>query len=181
MAIASIVTNKIQSSWRLRENTGSFLFGDIPSIFSWPGICLQIWDDIISGRAEEDSSLLNRFLVISHADLKKWIFYYWFAFPGLVMSPPASTTSCRPASEVFNKTEVTYLNGPSFDSHCVYLLWTRRFLCYLENMYPPSSVTTFVILLWCPCSQFRESHELAKFRHCCTTDHFDEDFITQPS
>jgi ubiquitin-like modifier-activating enzyme ATG7 len=65
----------------------------------------QIWDDICSGRAEENTDLLNRFLVISYADLKKWTFTYWFAFPGLVMTPPATTASSQPASEVFNKDE----------------------------------------------------------------------------
>jgi len=72
---------------------------------------LQIWDDICSGRAEENTDLLNRFLVISYADLKKWTFTYWFAFPGLVMTPPATTASSQPASEVFNKEEVNYLES----------------------------------------------------------------------
>jgi ubiquitin-like modifier-activating enzyme ATG7 len=71
----------------------------------------QIWDDICSGRAEENTDLLNRFLVISYADLKKWTFTYWFAFPGLVMTPPATTASSQPASEVFNKEEVNYLES----------------------------------------------------------------------
>eukprot|EP00252_Welwitschia_mirabilis_P026079 TRINITY_DN8374_c0_g1_i1.p1 TRINITY_DN8374_c0_g1~~TRINITY_DN8374_c0_g1_i1.p1 ORF type:complete len:590 (-),score=92.26 TRINITY_DN8374_c0_g1_i1:893-2662(-) len=65
----------------------------------------KIWDDIRSGTAEKDCSLLCRFLLISYADLKKWDFYYWFAFPALVMDPPALVTCIRPASEVFNKVE----------------------------------------------------------------------------
>ena len=73
---------------------------------------LQIWDDITSGRAEEDSSLLSRFFIISFADLKKWTFTYRFAFPGLVMSPQATAAACQPASDVFNSDEVTYLHGP---------------------------------------------------------------------
>lgn len=75
---------------------------------------LQIWDDITSGRAEEDSSLLSRFFMISFADLKKWTFTYRFAFPGLVMSPQATAAACQPASDVFNSDEVTYLHGPFF-------------------------------------------------------------------
>lgn len=69
---------------------------------------LQIWDDIKSGRAEEDSSLLSRFLVVSYADLKKWTFTYRFAFPGLRMSPQATAASCQPACDFFTKEEVTH-------------------------------------------------------------------------
>jgi len=55
---------------------------------------------------EEDSSLLCRFFVISFADLKKWNFYYWFAFPALVLEPPAMLSDLRRASEVFSIEEV---------------------------------------------------------------------------
>ena len=41
----------------------------------------QIWDDIVSGRAIDDPSLLSRFLLLAHADLKHYCYYYWFAFP----------------------------------------------------------------------------------------------------
>eukprot|EP01018_Ginkgo_biloba_P000196 Gb_18972 [translate_table: standard] len=69
----------------------------------------KIWEDIHSGRVEEDSGLLCRFLLICFADLKKWRFYYWFAFPALVLKPPAVLTALRPASEVFNQEEGTSL------------------------------------------------------------------------
>ena len=39
-----------------------------------------IWDDIVSGRAIDDPSLINRFLLLAHADLKHYRYYYWFAF-----------------------------------------------------------------------------------------------------
>jgi ubiquitin-like modifier-activating enzyme ATG7 len=42
-----------------------------------------VWDDILSGAAAADPSLLNRFALITFADLKTWTFYYWFCFPGL--------------------------------------------------------------------------------------------------
>lgn len=67
----------------------------------------KIWEDIHSGKVEEDSSLLCRFILISFADLKKWNFYYWFAFPALVLEPPAMLTDLRPASEVFSIEEGT--------------------------------------------------------------------------
>jgi ubiquitin-like modifier-activating enzyme ATG7 len=69
---------------------------------------VQIWDDIKSGRAEEDSSLLSRFLVVSYADLKKWTFTYRFAFPGLRMSPQATAASCQAACDFFTQDEVTH-------------------------------------------------------------------------
>ncbi|KAF9358927.1 Autophagy protein 7, partial [Mortierella sp. NVP85] len=46
-----------------------------------------IWDDITSGRAVQDPSSLTKFLVITFADLKKFKFFYWFAFPALLADP----------------------------------------------------------------------------------------------
>jgi len=40
----------------------------------------QIWDDIISGKAIDDPSVINRFMLLTHADLKHYRYYYWFAF-----------------------------------------------------------------------------------------------------
>lgn len=70
----------------------------------------KIWDDIHSGKAEEDSSVLLRFLVISFADLKKWSFYYWFAFPALVMDPHARLISLRPAVQCLSSEEAKSLS-----------------------------------------------------------------------
>lgn len=47
-----------------------------------------IWDAINDGTIYSCPSLLVSFLVLSFADLKKYKFYYWFAFPALVMDPP---------------------------------------------------------------------------------------------
>ncbi|XP_076265658.1 autophagy-related 7 isoform X2 [Rhynchophorus ferrugineus] len=43
------------------------------------GRCL--YDNIISGAAIKDPALLNSFLLLSFADLKKYHYYYWFCFP----------------------------------------------------------------------------------------------------
>lgn len=67
---------------------------------------VQIWEDIHSGKAEEDSNVLNRFLLISFADLKKWSFLYWFAFPAIVLTPSATVSSCTPVSMAFSEEEV---------------------------------------------------------------------------
>ncbi|KAL3678221.1 hypothetical protein R1sor_021177 [Riccia sorocarpa] len=90
----------------------------------------QIWEDIQSGRAEETSNLLNRFLLISFADLKKWSFYYWFAFPAVVITPPVTSSSCRPVSEAFDEKESTAIREacsewrgtPATASSCFFLL-----------------------------------------------------------
>ncbi|XP_057218466.1 ubiquitin-like modifier-activating enzyme ATG7 [Triplophysa rosa] len=43
----------------------------------------EIWNAIQSGAAVEDSSVLNKFILLTFADLKKYNFYYWFCFPAL--------------------------------------------------------------------------------------------------
>ncbi|OAY82731.1 Ubiquitin-like modifier-activating enzyme atg7 [Ananas comosus] len=68
----------------------------------------KILEDICSGKVEEDPGVLSSFLVISYADLKKWGFHYWFAFPALVLDPPASLLDLRPASEVLSAEEILY-------------------------------------------------------------------------
>eukprot|EP00249_Psilotum_nudum_P020672 c27801_g1_i1 orf=95-2290(+) len=65
----------------------------------------KVWDDICSGKAEENSSLLNRFFLISYADLKKWRFYYWFGFPGIVLNPPFTSSNLQSASKVLSVEE----------------------------------------------------------------------------
>lgn len=45
----------------------------------------MIWDDIKNNRIADDPSLLSRFLLLTFADLKKYVFYYWFSFPSLCM------------------------------------------------------------------------------------------------
>ncbi|KAJ9640823.1 Autophagy protein 7 [Knufia peltigerae] len=47
-----------------------------------------IWDSINDGTIYSCPSLLASFLILSFADLKKYKFHYWFAFPALVMDPP---------------------------------------------------------------------------------------------
>lgn len=66
----------------------------------------QIWDDIHNGEIEKECALLSRFLLISFADLKKWRFYYSVAVPALVLNPPATLATLKPASEWFSLEEV---------------------------------------------------------------------------
>lgn len=44
----------------------------------------EIWAAVMTNK---DPSFLNRFLLIAYADLKKYKYYYWFAFPGFVAKP----------------------------------------------------------------------------------------------
>eukprot|EP00195_Chlamydomonas_chlamydogama_P004652 CAMPEP_0202920432 /NCGR_PEP_ID=MMETSP1392-20130828/76854_1 /ASSEMBLY_ACC=CAM_ASM_000868 /TAXON_ID=225041 /ORGANISM="Chlamydomonas chlamydogama, Strain SAG 11-48b" /LENGTH=678 /DNA_ID=CAMNT_0049613927 /DNA_START=212 /DNA_END=2249 /DNA_ORIENTATION=- len=56
----------------------------------------RIWSDIISGAAEERPELLSRFVLLSHGDLKHYVFHYWFGFPAL--KPPAPIIAAAPRS-----------------------------------------------------------------------------------
>lgn len=61
-----------------------------------------IWDAINDGTIFSCPSLLASFIVLSFADLKKYRFSYWFAFPALVMDP-----SWAPVPEAGQQTEGT--------------------------------------------------------------------------
>ncbi|KAJ1961540.1 Autophagy protein 7, partial [Dipsacomyces acuminosporus] len=58
----------------------------------------EILDDITSGRATEKPELLWPFLLLSFADLKKYRFCHWFAFPAITADPPDTVVSAIPAS-----------------------------------------------------------------------------------
>ncbi|KAE8539178.1 ubiquitin-like modifier-activating enzyme ATG7 [Cryptococcus gattii VGV] len=50
----------------------------------------RLFDDIVSQMLESfdtDQPMLNPFLLVTFADLKKYVYNYWFAFPALVSSP----------------------------------------------------------------------------------------------
>ncbi|XP_036593988.1 ubiquitin-like modifier-activating enzyme ATG7 isoform X2 [Trichosurus vulpecula] len=45
----------------------------------------EIWESIKSGAALENPVLLNKFLLLTFSDLKKYYFYYWFCYPALCL------------------------------------------------------------------------------------------------
>uniref|UniRef100_A0A453BZ79 Autophagy-related protein 7 n=2 Tax=Aegilops tauschii subsp. strangulata TaxID=200361 RepID=A0A453BZ79_AEGTS len=70
----------------------------------------RIFYDILSGKIEEDPTLLLRFLVISFVDLKNWKVYYDVAFPSLVLNSKMTFLRLHSASEVLSQEEETSLS-----------------------------------------------------------------------
>ena len=65
-----------------------------------------IWDAIQDGTIYSCPSLLSSFVVLSFADLKKYRFSYWFAFPALVSDPhwaPVPSTGTSGESSIYAK------------------------------------------------------------------------------
>ncbi|XP_030853789.1 ubiquitin-like modifier-activating enzyme ATG7 [Strongylocentrotus purpuratus] len=58
----------------------------------------QLWDDIRQGSAIQDPSLLSRFRLLTFADLKKYHYCYWFAFPALLA--PEGTKLIQPPEKL---------------------------------------------------------------------------------
>ncbi|XP_052284162.1 ubiquitin-like modifier-activating enzyme ATG7 isoform X2 [Dreissena polymorpha] len=54
----------------------------------------QVWKAITSGAALENTTQLSRLLLLTFADIKKYHFYYWFAFP--CVCPAQDFTLVRP-------------------------------------------------------------------------------------
>jgi ubiquitin-like modifier-activating enzyme ATG7 len=67
----------------------------------------KIWDSIITTK---DTSLLTQFLLITFADLKKYQYFYWFAFPAFVSKPAwqISDNGWKPANEEIQGLESIY-------------------------------------------------------------------------
>ncbi|TPX43321.1 hypothetical protein SeLEV6574_g05134 [Synchytrium endobioticum] len=70
---------------------------------------MRIWDDIVSGSAIKSPHLLNRFLLLTFADLKRYRFYYWFAFPALMPQEPYQVTATCPISVYFTPEQMESL------------------------------------------------------------------------
>ncbi|KAI8143271.1 hypothetical protein BJV82DRAFT_106967 [Fennellomyces sp. T-0311] len=70
----------------------------------------KIWQSIQSGDALDRPSVLSHFLMLTFADLKKYKFYYWFAFPALMPTDPwLQPEPMRPIGDTFSPAEIASL------------------------------------------------------------------------
>ncbi|XP_043375048.1 ubiquitin-like modifier-activating enzyme ATG7 isoform X8 [Dermochelys coriacea] len=78
----------------------------------------EIWETIKSGTALENPMLLNKFLLLTFADLKKYRFYYWFCYPALCFPdgiPIVQQAVCL--GERFSPTQIQALQK-AYDELC---------------------------------------------------------------
>lgn len=72
----------------------------------------KIWDSII---ATKSTTELNRFFVITFADLKKYKYYYWFSFPAFVSKPAweigEGSESWKSVVDVLSRDELASINA----------------------------------------------------------------------
>ncbi|CAI5520677.1 unnamed protein product [Closterium sp. Naga37s-1] len=67
------------------------------------GVAQQLWQDVLSGKAEKHPSLLNAFFLLVYPDIKHWRFHYAFAFPALALPAPATLAGLPlPATQAFS-------------------------------------------------------------------------------
>eukprot|EP01126_Amoeba_proteus_P056247 TRINITY_DN7051_c0_g1_i11.p1 TRINITY_DN7051_c0_g1~~TRINITY_DN7051_c0_g1_i11.p1 ORF type:complete len:448 (+),score=83.86 TRINITY_DN7051_c0_g1_i11:449-1792(+) len=65
----------------------------------------------MSGNALKDPKLLNRFSMLTFADLKKYHFYYWFFFPVLTGEGLTTIEQSSPLSELWDHVQVSSLTS----------------------------------------------------------------------
>lgn len=75
---------------------------------------------IIKKEAVEQPYLLSRFYISSFADLKKYHYYYWFAFPASSLLSYEITDLPKKISEVFNSQQIDSLCNSYIDKLDVY-------------------------------------------------------------
>lgn len=68
----------------------------------------QIWQGI---KTTGDINLLNRFLLLTFADLKKYKYFYWFSFPALTTKPAwtIDKTGWQSAEAALNPGSVSFV------------------------------------------------------------------------
>ncbi|XP_048589393.1 ubiquitin-like modifier-activating enzyme ATG7 [Nematostella vectensis] len=72
----------------------------------------KMWENIKSKKALEDPSLLGQFILLTFANLKKYHFYYWFAFPAICVDGKSHLKSPPlPLVEVFTQSQISDLQS----------------------------------------------------------------------
>ncbi|XP_074644713.1 ubiquitin-like modifier-activating enzyme ATG7 isoform X2 [Tubulanus polymorphus] len=66
----------------------------------------ELWNDICSGDAEKNPSLLVKFHLITFANLKKYVFHYWFTFPTFVTEPVKHVSPTKTFSEKYSNSQL---------------------------------------------------------------------------
>ncbi|KAI8092479.1 E1-like protein-activating enzyme Gsa7p/Apg7p [Halteromyces radiatus] len=69
----------------------------------------KIWQSIQTGKEISDPSILTSFLMVTFADLKKYKFYYWFAFPAIIPSSPWLVSNLQSIDQIFTPHQITSL------------------------------------------------------------------------
>lgn len=69
----------------------------------------KLFKCIQSGEAIKDPSSLTRFVMLSFADLKKYHYYYWFAFPCLCLPPDVLVSKQETLEQRFSNSQLKYL------------------------------------------------------------------------
>ncbi|XP_069062758.1 ubiquitin-like modifier-activating enzyme ATG7 [Pleurodeles waltl] len=79
---------------------------------------VEIWEAIKSGAALENPVLLNKFLLLTFADLKKYRFYYWFCYPALCL--PENVSLVQQPVSLGNRFSNSQLDAmqEAYDSLC---------------------------------------------------------------
>eukprot|EP00111_Clytia_hemisphaerica_P010491 TCONS_00030654-protein len=71
----------------------------------------KIFQDIQSGAVDQDPNLLNRFALLTFADLKKYHFYYWFAFPAITVQENFKAKKTSPITEYLSTQQLDSLKN----------------------------------------------------------------------
>ncbi|XP_019360642.1 PREDICTED: ubiquitin-like modifier-activating enzyme ATG7 isoform X4 [Gavialis gangeticus] len=78
----------------------------------------EIWEAIKSGTALENPMLLNKFMLLTFADLKKYHFYYWFCYPALCFTDGIPVVQQPvPLGERFSPSQIQALQK-AYDELC---------------------------------------------------------------
>ncbi|XP_071484783.1 ubiquitin-like modifier-activating enzyme ATG7 [Diadema antillarum] len=127
----------------------------------------KLWDDIRQGAAIQDPSLLSPFLLLAFADLKKYHYSYWFAFPALIT--PEGVRHTRPPErleKVMSGSKISSLQT-AYDAACQA---EGRDLAYFLISSEGDEFKVFPLSAWDETND--KSQVMFGFADPCTLDHY---------